>query len=384
MRGKQRHHKRKRFLLIFFVVLISLLIWFIASVGKYLKPAYQLVFHKGIDLKKTQEQRINMLLLGIGGGTHDGPLLTDTIIFASIDQAHKRVTLVSIPRDLWMPDLQAKINTAYAYGEAKEKGGGLTLTKAAVQKITGQAIDYGFRIDFGGFVKAVDMIGGLDVTVERTFDDPEYPLSGKEQDTCGFTGEDFEKRATDEAQLDAFPCRYEHLHFVKGDQHMDGETALKFVRSRHAIGPEGTDFARSKRQEKVIKAFKDKVFSLGTLFNPVKVVGLVNTLQDSIDTDIKEDEYDDFIKLAQKMKDAKIQSAVIDIGNEEEHTAGLLMNPPVNEDYKFQWVIIPRAGAQDYTEIQGYISCVIKTGTDCLTTPSPSPAPSLSKKQLSQ
>ncbi len=376
MPGKSRHHKRNRFLLIFSAILLCLLAWIIISLAKFIPTVYQLFFHKEIELKKTQEQRINMLLLGIGGGVHDGPLLTDTIIFASIDPQKKLVTLVSIPRDLWVPDMQAKINTAYAYGEAKEKGGGLKLTKAAVQKIIGQPIDYGFRIDFGGFVKAVDMVGGLDLTVDRTFDDYEYPISGKEQDDCGFTGDEFEKRATDEAQLEAFPCRYEHLHFDKGASHMDGLTALTYVRSRHALGPEGTDFARSKRQEKVIKALKDKVLSVGTLLNPVKVVGLFDTLKDSIDTDIQQQEYDDFIKLAEKMRDAKIQSAVIDLGDEETGREGLLVNPPISQEYKLQWVIVPKAGTSDYSEVHTYVSCVIKTGTDCLTaTPTPSPLP---------
>src|SRR5205085_4690423 len=120
----------------------------------------------------------------------DGPNLTDTIIFASIDQNNKKVTLVSLPRDLWIPDLQAKINTIYSDGEDKGKGKGLPQAESAIGKILGQPIHYGFRIDFGGFVKAVDEIGGLDIQVERTFDDYAYPVSGKEDETCRHTNQE--------------------------------------------------------------------------------------------------------------------------------------------------------------------------------------------------
>ena len=68
---------------------------------------------------------------------------------------------------------------------------------------------------------------------------------------------------------------------------MDGKTALTFVRSRHAEGEEGSDFARSKRQEKIIQAFKDKLFSFQTIINPAKIISLYDILKDSIDTDIK-------------------------------------------------------------------------------------------------
>src|SRR5690606_8070895 len=139
---------------------------------------------------------------------------------------------------------KGKINRAYSDAEIKQEGGGIILSRAVVEKVLDQPVDYVLRVDFSGFVQAVDMLGGIDVKVDRTFDDYEYPVSGKETDTCGFEGEEFEKRATDSSQLEAFPCRYEHLHFDAGVQSMDGETALRFVRSRHATGAEGSDFAR--------------------------------------------------------------------------------------------------------------------------------------------
>ena len=143
---------------------------------------------------------------------------------------------------------------------------------------------------------------------------------------------------------------------------MDGETALEFVRSRHAVGTEGSDFSRSKRQEKVIKAFKDKILSAQTLINPAKILSLYNVLRGSIDTDIKQDEFDDFVRLAQKMKQTRINSAVIDIGDDKVQRPGLLIHPPITSDYNLEWVLIPRIGNGNFTEIQKYIDCEIETG----------------------
>jgi polyisoprenyl-teichoic acid--peptidoglycan teichoic acid transferase len=363
---KRKINKKKvyRALLIIGVILAVFLIF---EFAKYLPTLFELMFQKDITLKKTEQNRINVLILGIGGGKHDGPNLTDTIIMANIDPETKRVTLISVPRDLWVEDLKAKINTAYASGESKRKGGGLELTKAVVGKVLGQDIEYGLRVDFNGFIKAVDMVGGIDVFVERSFEDPEYPLSGKENDTCGHSEEELQELATASSQLEAFPCRYEHLKFERGKQHMDGETALKFVRSRHGTNGEGSDFARSKRQEKVIKAFREKIFSAQTFLNPVRLISLYDVFKGSIDTDIMPNEIDDFIKLARELEDAPLNTQVLDAGGEEGRP-GLLINPPISSEYKYQWVIIPRAGAEDYSEIHQYVDCEIKVG-ECTVTP---------------
>lgn len=346
---------------VFVLVVILFLIFRWGSV------ATETIFNKTIDFRR-DDDKVNLLLLGIGGGRHDGPNLTDTIIFVSIDAKQKKITLVSIPRDFWVPKLDAKINTAYAFAEEKDEGSGLDVSREVVSEILGQPIDYVIRLDFNGFIKAVDLVGGLDIDVDRPLDDYEYPISGKENDTCGKSEEEVLELATAASQLEAFPCRYEHIYFGTGRQHMDGENALKYVRSRHGLGGEGSDFARSKRQEKVISAFKDKVFSLGTILNPVKIVSLYNVLSDSIATDIKQEKYDDFIKLANKMENAKIDSIILDFGDESDNRLGLLANPPTSEEYRGQWVIVPRAGNGDYKEIQSYISCKLD-GDECSITP---------------
>ncbi len=386
MRSRRRRPVRNRVkiaLLCFFVVLLGI---GLVKGGKYIPVIWDLFFKKEIQLTTAaQDQKVNLLLLGVGGGTHDGPDLTDTIIFASIDPNTKKVVLVSIPRDTWAPDLGAKINTVYAFAEQKEEGNGLNAAKALVGNILDQPIDYAVKIDFGGFEKMVDTAGGLDIEVDNTFDDYEYPVSGFEADPCGLSEEKIASLSAEIASgsstvVNAFPCRYEQLHFDRGLQKMDGETALKYVRSRHGTGKEGSDFARSKRQEKVIAAFKDRMLAVDTFLNPVKLINLMAILQDSIRTDIKEEEYDDFIKLAQKMEDADMVSAVLDVGDVSENRFGLLENPGISSEYKNQWVLSPRTGNGQYEEIRKYVKCQIE-GINCsigkfgIMTPTPLPSP---------
>lgn len=355
---------RKKIIIAGIIILLVVFFYRIILLGvKFFPVFWQLGMNHTINLKSTN-RRINVLLLGIGGGTHDGPDLTDTIIFASIDQDKNNITFVSIPRDLWIPSLASKINAAYADGEAKKHGDGLIVAKSIVSQVIGQNIDYGVRIDFSGFVKAVDSVGGLDVLAPNTFDDYNYPITGEEDNTCGHSDTEIASLSAQIAtgsasEFDAFSCRYKHIHFDKGLRHMDGETALEFVRSRHALGSEGSDFARSRRQQAVIQALRNKVLSIQTFFDPSRVIGLVNILSDSIDTDIKQDEYDDFIRLAEKMKQAKMNNFVIDAGDAQTQRQGLLINPQVSEQTRYQWILIPRVGDGDFSEIHSYVACVL-------------------------
>jgi len=368
----------KRTLIVIGIIFLILFGRIIFTTLKLSPVLFQLIFNNKVDIKKS-DGNINILLLGIGGVTNDSPNLSDTIIFASIDQAKNKATLISLPRDLWSPDLGnvgSRINFAYADGEAKRKGGGLIEVKAAVSKILGQPIDYGIRVDFAGFVKAVDMVGGLDIMVDNMFDDHIYPIEGKEADSCSKSDADIQSflltasASADENKAMFFPCRYQQVHFDKGLNHMNGEQALEFVRSRHAVGSEGSDFARSARQQKVIKAFKDKVLSLGILLNPGKIMSLYDILQNSIDTDINQNEFDDFIRLAQQMKGAAITNTVLDYGDSQTGRSGLLINPD-SSDYGGAWVLIPRIGVGNYSEIQKYVKCEIAVG-NCAVSKTPS------------
>lgn len=347
---------KKTYILAIIVIIFAVLSFNILKLsGPFI---YGLLFNKNIELKENNGN-INILLLGIGGGKHEGPDLTDTIILASLNPSKNVVNLASIPRDLWIPALKAKINSAYSTGQ--ENGNrGILLSKAVVEKVTGKTIDYVIVLDFSGFVKMVDYMGGIDVDVKKVLDDYEYPIEGKENETCGHSEEELTTLATASSQLEAFPCRYKQIHFGKGMQQMDGITALEFVRSRHAVGEEGSDFARSERQQAVIHAIREKALSVGIILNPIKILGIVNILQANINTNILPSEYDDFIKLARKMGKAKTTNAVIDTGTEANNFQGLLMNPPMTADFGFQWVLVPRRGAGDYSEIREYLICIEK------------------------
>ena len=227
---------------------------------------------------------INILLLGMGGPGHDGPLLTDTMIVANLNVKTSEVVLISIPRDFiaQLPNQGfRKINAAYAFAEAAEPGSGGLVAAGTVEKITGMTIPYYVSIDFKGFVKAVDHVGGLDVTVEKTFTDAEYP---------------------DEKNWYLKP-----VTFTAGPEHMNGNRALIFARSRHGTNSEGSDFARSERQKKIILAFKDKVAKLN--LGDVKTLNnLMNDFAENVRTNLEPYEIKHLAELARDIKAENVYS----------------------------------------------------------------------------
>ena len=270
------------------------------------------------------EENINVLILGKGGMGHEAPDLTDTVIFASVSD--KKIALVSLPRDIWVPEIRAKLNSAYFYGK-------LPLAKSTAEKVVGVPVDYGLIIDFSGFKEIIDVLGGIEVDVQNSFTDEKYPVAGRENDLC-------EGDKT-------YACRYETISFQEGKQMMDGETALKFVRSRNAEGDEGTDFAREARQQLVISAIKNKVLSLEVFLNPGKIKSLWKVMMKSIETDIPQEVLGG---LSRKTFDARgsVDSVVI--------PEGMLTNPPVSARYDNQYVLIPVAG--DWSEIQKWVETI--------------------------
>lgn len=288
--------------------------------------------------------RTNILLMGAGGAGHEAPELTDTMIFASLDHRGKNPIFLSLPRDIWISSLRAKINTAYYYGNQKRVGGGLILSKSSVSEILGQPVHYAVAVDFSVFSKIVDTVGGIEVEVDRTFDDYRYPIPGYENDLCGGDPE--------------FGCRYEHIHFEKGKQTMSGETALKFVRSRNAEGEEGTDFSRSVRQQKVIDAIKQNIVSPSVLFNPTKISELWKILNESIDTDIPQENLPVVVRMVVGLDRKRIKSVVLDGGTQGDAQTGLLVNPPITSRYDNQWVLVSRDGT--WEEVKLWLGNILK------------------------
>ncbi|MDP2630440.1 MAG: LCP family protein [Candidatus Uhrbacteria bacterium] len=210
------------------------------------------------------DDRINILLMGIGGGNHEGAELTDTIILASIKPSTGKVALFSIPRDL-LVNIDGygwrKVNNANAFGELANPGSGADLAVRTLSETFNVPIQYYVRVDFQAFVDLVNILGGVTVTVDRPFTDYTYPTLNKKVQT---------------------------ISFKTGKQTMDGERALIFARSRHSMNNnEGSDFARSHRQQKILFALKDKLFSSTLLFRPQKIGEIISSLQQNISTNLQ-------------------------------------------------------------------------------------------------
>ena len=276
---------------------------------------------------KNQEGRINFLILGIRGFETNDADLTDTIIFISLDQKNKKAVLLSVPRDLWIEEIQAKINTAYHYG-------GFDLAKKTIAEVLGQEIDYMVVVNFESFGEIVNVLDGVMINVQRSFDDFRYPIAGKENDLC-----DGDKE---------YKCRYEHLHFDAGSQKMDGKTALKYIRSRNAEGEEGTDFARTARQQQLVLALKQKILTRNVYFNPSKVSRLFKVFQEYLVVDINRFEYGNLALLLARIDWNQMKVAALN-GN-------LLTNP--KNHYSKQWVLVPESG--NWQGVHEFVSSLLK------------------------
>jgi len=276
---------------------------------------------KPVEKLNSTNDVTNFLLLGIRGEGADSPNLSDTVLVLSYDHSRNSAATLGIPRDLWVPSIKAKINTAYHYGEEASPGAGINLAQASILETTGLPIHYTAVIDFSLFKGVIDLIGGVDVENDETFTDTQFPIPGREN---------------------TFPVssRYETIFFPEGLIHMDGETALKFVRSRYSEGEQGTDFARSKRQQLVISAIRQKVITPEFLLDQKKVGELLDLVNSKLITNMEPKLYPTMAKLALDLKGQPIKS--IGISNiPDENGIAVLFNPPVRE-YSGQWVLIPK------------------------------------------
>ncbi|MBI4598991.1 LCP family protein [Candidatus Uhrbacteria bacterium] len=273
----------------------------------------QLVQAGDKQLKGEREDRINLLLLGVGGEGHDGPELSDTIIFTSIRPSTTGVGMLSIPRDLTVPipgyGLR-KVNHVNAFAEQEEPGSGPSFTSELLGDLFGQDIPYYVKVDFDGFADAIDAVGGVDIYVDRGFTDAQYPT------------EDY---------------LVQTVSFQEGWQHMDGETALTYTRSRHGNNGEGSDFARSARQQKILLALKEKTLQKETLTSPSKVSGLLASFGNHVQTNLSLWE---LLRLGTMLKDvdpAEIVNHVLDVSPEsplyETSLNGAYVVLPKNDDW---------------------------------------------------
>ncbi len=309
------------------------------------------------ELAGEQDDRVNILLLGVGGAGHDGPQLSDTIILASYQPSSQKMGLLSLPRDMTVPIADygyQKVNHANAYGERNGVGQGPLLAKQVLSNVLDQDIPYYLRVDFDGFAEFIDDIEGIDVYVDNAFTDSQYPTLGKEDATCGNAVNDASEEVeaseareeeivvakTDASATQAadYSCRFEVLTFTEGWTRMNGDMALKYVRSRHGNNGQGSDFARSRRQQQILLAVKDKLLSASTFLNPGRITRMLDTLENNIATNMSVWE---LVRLASTLKDLKgeeIVNHVIDASETSPLYAttlnGAFVLLPKNDDWK--------------------------------------------------
>lgn len=232
-------------------------------------------------------ERINVLLVGVRA------TLTDTMMVASLDPVGHTVSMLSFPRDLIDTPLGTgdvfgpKLNSLMSYADAHPKAfpkGGMRTLEDAIGALLGIPIHYYARIDFVGFVKMVDAVGGVDVTVERAFDDPTY-------DGYGFA-------------TSGYATGYS---ITAGQHHLDGINALAYARSRKALSE--SDFTRQARQQQILIALRNQATGGGSLL--FQLPALLDAVGDTIRSDIPVDRLPALAAIMEEVGRANVTSVVI-------------------------------------------------------------------------
>ncbi len=199
----------------------------------------------------------NILVVGIGWAGHQAGQLADSIMLASLDEEKDSVTIISIPRDLYVNygtgEWAGKINALYPIGIGKKEGIWPLANK--VSEITWQSIHHYMVIDFTAFRYVVNALWGIEVDVEKDLYDNEYP---------------------------DYNYGYTVFSVKKWLQTFNGETALRYARSRHST----SDMDRSYRQQKIINAIKEKSLSAGIITSPTKISNIIEATRSNISTDL--------------------------------------------------------------------------------------------------
>jgi LCP family protein required for cell wall assembly len=261
--------------------------------------------------KQVGDGRLNILLLGVGGGGHGGAYLTDSMKIISFDAKNRSATVTSIPRDFLYQG--SKLNAIYTFGEEKKKGGGFAAIKKAMSEIIDAPIAHAVMLDFNGFKEVVDALGGIEVAVPSDLYDPSYP-----NERSG----------------------YEPFRVKAGVQRMDGTTALKYARTRKA----DSDFERQERQNLLITSIRTKALSAGVLTNPVRLNQLITALSSHLRTDLVPAELVTLAQLGKEIENDAITSYVLDTSP----TLNLITStnqPPLG------YTEVPRAGVGNFSAI---------------------------------
>lgn len=316
----------------------------------------------GVDnsVQGEKDGRINIVLLGMRGeGMVGGGTLADSIIVASIKPAENKVSMISVPRDLYVNNpgwaTQTKINAVYAAGEENGKKQGMKDMKTVLGEVTGLPIHYAVSIDFEGFKQLVDAIGGIEITLDAPFDES---VQFNQPHVCDSfftvpTGKFEEKKAKVywpgtttvkrervvksyplcSAPADTLECGGE-FKLPAGKQTLMGDKALCYARSRYA----SSDFERAKRQQQLLQLVKDKLVSVGTITNFEKMNGILNSLGDNVRTDMQPWEMKRLFDIYSGMPEQQLSQRVLEDSEEgllyhpAEGTAGYILLP-IGDNY---------------------------------------------------
>lgn len=219
-------------------------------------------------------ERVNILLMGIDRRPGEAFISrTDTIMVVSIDPTTQGVSILSVPRDLYaaIPGYgQDRINTAFIYGaQGNNPIGGAALAMQTVEYNLGVPIHHYALVDFSAVTNGVNALGGIDLNVPYTVNDPTYPDMN---------------------------YGYDPLYIPAGQHHMDGELALKYARTRHG----DSDIHRAQRQQQVILAVRNKALTLGAGELIKRAPILYQQLEKGIMTDLS---LEQLVTLAQLLSD---------------------------------------------------------------------------------
>jgi LCP family protein required for cell wall assembly len=220
-----------------------------------------------------------VLLLGSDDDGKNKAPLTQSMILVRVDPASKHVTMLSIPRDLWVPlstGGSAKIDAAYAYG-------GAAAAIATVERNFHVHIDEYAWVGLTGLIKLIDLLGGVDVFVTNPVLDDFYPNDINVTYLYG----------------------YKRVAVLPGAQHLDGSNALQYVRSRH--NDINGDFGRSARQQQVLLAIKAKASTL----NAADLPDIVNALSGKFKTSMGLDRVRSLLGVASAFDPANIKQIVL-------------------------------------------------------------------------
>lgn len=263
----------------------------------------------------------NILVLGVDSLENRGdvPPLTDSILIASLDINSGTITTIPLPRDIWHEGYKTKINALLAYGQERNPEKPTLFPEETLSELLNVEFHHTVVLSLDDLADAVDVLGGIEVDVKESFTDTEFPRSDVDITT-----------ETDPEKL------YQTISFAKGVEKMDGQRVLQFIRSRKSEGDQGTDIARSERQQLVIISIIDTLKQKQTIIDMQKMGSLLAFYSKTFGTQISLEEVIALGKvLFPHRNDITFTSASLPVYPEDD--AGAIWNPPV---WKYQglWV----------------------------------------------